>query len=99
MSFYNLRSLSRLSDQPLDQMVDLLLISTLKLSIHNLQVTLYLNHRVILHLILFKISQEGLSFCLSQADPQVDCKSIGQALHQASRQGPCQGYSLVLTGH
>ena len=65
-SFYNLRSLSSLLDQSLDPMADLplTLLSSLEL----------------LHLINTSSSQQSISLLISQANSQVDHKSVRATL-------------------
>src|SRR6202000_2233052 len=66
-------------------------VPTLELCIHNLHISLHLDHRTTFHPVNPQSSQEGISLSLRQTNPQVDCKSRDPVLHQASRQAPLPG--------
>ena len=85
--FYNLRTLK--SFRPTIGSNDrLLLIPALKPHINHLHITLHLNNWLFIHPVNTQSSHEGFPFLISQADPKVDHKSKGKALHQVSSQGP-----------
>src|SRR6202000_1275484 len=66
-------------------------VPTLKLCVHNIHISLHLDHQSILHPVDLQSPQESIPLGLRQTNPQVDCKSRDPALHQAAGQAPLSG--------